>query len=338
MDARPDRDQEHGILLHGRFLDLHHGDVESLASDRSRRGLDACLCASRALLLTATALWFSPNLTSFRWDADAIVDSALRFQSGESIQSSAYQLIFGFFAMLGLLSADWGAASCRGRDVVLGGVTGVFFASFWTALMALVVIAGSLVSIGAVTIRAGDPLPLSYRWAIFHGVGGYGAATILILFGLAALANVCYSVAAFGNRLSTHWPRLRMSYWTWFGGALAFVLMVTYAVDSLGWIFGAMGAVFAPAIGAIVADRRRQRGRWVGIRQGVNMPGIAAWAIGCTTIVGLEIFRTFIPGSALALQPTALFGCWISGVVYMFLADRGLELEVTPILAPEATP
>ncbi len=207
------------------------------------------------LLLTTTALWFLPNLSLFHAENLPFIANVANLSPGEPVDSSAISLIMGFFAMAGLMSVDWGAVSRSGRDLVLGGMTGIVLASFWTASMALIVVAGTVASIGLPSrpsaMLHGDPLPLSFRWAVFYGIGGYGAGAILILFGLAALAPACYSASVFGLRLSTHWPRLRQSHWTWLGGAVAFVLMATSSVDRTGWVYRGMGALFAPAVAGL---------------------------------------------------------------------------------------
>jgi hypothetical protein len=282
------------------------------------------------LLLTATALWLLPNLGSFRLGNSAIISSRSNLLTAEPVDSSAIPHILGFFAMAGLMSVDWGAVSRTGRDQVLGGMLGIVLASFWTASMALIVVAGTVASRGLpsrlAVILHGDPLALSFRWAVFHGIGGYGAGAILILFGLAALAPACYSASVFGLRLSTHWPRLRPSHWTWLGGAVALNLMATSSVDRTGWVYRGMGALFAPAVGALVGDCVRQRGRWAGFRPGLNPPGLIAWGIGCGTVVWLELAMIRSPGRNLwVVEPTAIYGLLTSAVVYWLLARMGWE-------------
>ena len=291
------------------------------------------------LLLTATAVWFAPSLGSFHREDAAIIANEANLLPGEPVDSSSIPLIIGFFAMAGLMSVDWGAVSRSGRDLIVGGVTGIVLASFWMAMMALVVVAGSVASIGLPSrpsaMISGDPLPLSFRWGVFYGLGGYGAGAILILFGLAALAPACYSAWVFGARLSTHWPRLRQSHWTWLGGAAAFVLMATSSLDRTGWVYRGMGALFAPAVGAMVGDYVRQRGRWTGFRLGLNPPGLIAWGIGCGTIVLLEQWMTRFPGRNPWLEPTPIYGLLTSAVCYWLLARIGWERPASLVKEPD---
>ena len=62
--------------------------------------------------------------------------------------------------------------------------------------------------------------------------------------------------------------------------AVAFVLVAFSWADRLEIIFSLIGAVFAPAIGTIVADAWRQKGQWRGIRMGLNPCGVIAWGAG----------------------------------------------------------
>ena len=198
------------------------------------------------------------------------------------------ELVTGFFAIAGLVGVDWGARAQRRRDVVLGGLTGIVLAASWTAIMSLVVVAATVAEVSsesrwyhgigdgtyvtspdAPATRRGiewyqastrDPLRLSFRWAVFHGIGGIPAGIILILFGLAALAPACYSAWVYGQKLSTHWPRLGQAGWTWIGGAIAFFLGATSMPRLLEMVFIVMGNMFAPAVGAMAGDWLRQRG------------------------------------------------------------------------------
>ena len=155
------------------------------------------------VLLTATALWMLPGLADYRVEDAVVVARGSGPADGGMPSDSALSLFMGFFAMLGLLSVDWGAASARRRDVRVGGLAGIVLAGAWTATMALLVVAGA---VGRArqgdpvwTEMAADPPPLSFRWGVIHGIGGYPASLILILFGLAALAaRVLFHVGLLG--------------------------------------------------------------------------------------------------------------------------------------------
>jgi len=281
------------------------------------------------LLLTAVALWLLPSLGSYRLeDAVLIAENAWFFDRWQA-HDSALQMVLGFFALASLTGVDWGAHARGRRDLVLGGLTGVVLAASWTAGMSLVIVAGTVARLhhtgGSYLTSVVDPLRLSFRWAVFYGIGGVLGGAILILFGLAALAPACYSVWAYGEKLSIHWPRLRQSGWTWIGGAIAFVLAATSSLNRLELIDSAMGDVFAPVAGAMAGDWLRQRGGWSGLRHGINRTGVMAWGAGFAIALVLEVDRVGIPRSADWRQPTVIYGFITSLVVYWLLARLGRE-------------
>ena len=281
------------------------------------------------LLLTAIALWQLSAVRGFRPEVAATIAVRGEFADRWRGHSSAVYLTTGFFAMAGLFSVDWGAQVRRRRDVVVGGLTGVVLAASLTAIMSAIVVAGYVSQVGEEERRvvAGefgkvgpegnryylvgddpksranqgriealydgmrDPLRLSFRWAVYYGIGGIPAGVILILFGLAALAPACYSASVYSQKLSTHWPRLGQPVWTWVGGAIALALGATSCASRIELISIAMGAIFAPAVGTMAGDWMRQRGDWAGVRLGINRSGIIAWGAGVGIALALEVGR-----------------------------------------------
>jgi cytosine permease len=291
--------------------------------------------------------------------------------------TSAVPLIVGFFAMSGLAGVDWGRRAARRRDVVLGGVVGVVLAGSLTAIMSLIIVTSTLREVsressqhvidygggeglagrGSPTLlkiqhtvlyygsgewfaaNISDPMGLTFRWAVYHGIGGIPAGVILVLFGLAALAPACYAASIYGERLATRWPRLGQSGWTWVGGAIALVLGATSLAGELELIFAAMGTLFAPAVGAMTGDWLRQRGAWAGVRPGVNRTGLLAWVAGVAIAWTLELAQVmFYRGDALRFinesawwHSTAIAGFVASMVYYWLLAALGREGAAVPI-------
>ena len=281
------------------------------------------------LLLTAVALWLLPGLDSYRLeDAVVIAENASPFPPWRE-PDSALRMIVGFFGMASLMSVAWGAEVRGRRDLVLGGLTGIVMAASWTAGMSLVALAGSVArlpnALDLFLASVDDPFRPSFRWAVFYGIGGIPGAVILILFGLAALAPACYSVSVYGQKLSSHWPRLGLRGWTWTGGALAFLLAATSHVDRHELIFSAMGALFAPAVGAIIGDSLRQRGRWAGVRHGVNRAGVIAWGAGFGIALALQVDRLGYARFTEWPLPASICGFVASLVVYWLLALLGRE-------------
>jgi hypothetical protein len=279
-------------------------------------------------LLTITAIWVLPGLSAFRVDEDLAarpVPSHL----------SAIPIFTGFFSMVGLMSVDWGAASARRRDVVVGGLLGIVLAGTWTAVMSLLVVAGAAGrfraahAIGATTAAA--PPWRSFRWAVANGVGGTPAAVILLLFGLAALAPACFSSFVFMRKLFARWPRIRRIDWGWIGCTLAFALIVTGWPGRLEAVDHVMGLVFAPAAGAMAGDFIIQCGKWAGVRRGLHPPGLIAWAIGVAIRPILDLMATSgrLPVPSLMSSPIA--GFLVAALAYWIMARIGLEWPATPI-------
>jgi cytosine permease len=287
------------------------------------------------LLLTAVGFHALTQLGSLDLGAasSATGTSGARelWQSG----ASALQITFGFFAIASLAGVDWGAVARTQREVILGGLTGIFAAGVWTSIMSLLAVAGassSLASAGSSTGQsASDPVPFSFRWAVFHGMGGVPAGVVLVLFGLAALAPACYSAWSFSEGLSAHRPLRRASLWTWIGGGAAYALVATSCAGRLGLVASAVGDVFAPAAGALCGDRLRARGLWRGLRPGINPAGVIAWTSGCALAGALEAASALDPDHSAWFQPASLYGFLVSAVAYCLLAGGPLERPIVAL-------
>jgi len=292
------------------------------------------------LLLGGTALLASTGLPAFAAAQASLAQlhPALRLQA-EPSQARLFQLIFGGFAISGLMGVEWGMAVTRRRDVRIGGWVGIILAGSFCAVMALLTVAGALGQSTPGMFPAADAvpaLPLSFHWAVFVGIGGIKGGVILGLFGLATLAPGCYSAWVFRERISKHWPRIRRRTWTRIGGLLAFVLIATSWASRLEEIFSLMGAVFASAVGALVADALRQKGQWRGVRRGWNPAGLLAWGLGMA--VGLvPVLGALCDWSAARrFQPAALYEFLASAGLYLALAALGLERPLALLPEPVA--
>ncbi len=298
-------------------------------------------------LLTAVALAMLPELGGFQLeDARRIAEDAgvVGSDGRGSSTTSVIQLITGFFAMSGLASVDWGARAQTRRDVLLGGLIGIVVAASWTATMALLVVAGSVSKISRVGIdwrQSGvDLAPLSFRWGVFHAIGGIPAGIIFILFGLAALAPACYSAWVFGQKLSTHWPQPGRNAWTWFCGAAALAIAATGHANRLDQIYSAMGDIFAPALGAVAADFLIRRGQWSAVGPAVNRAGLIAWVAGMGAAGGLDVWQRVARGSFGWCESTSIWGFLLAACVHFalgssFLRSRALgrtTVTVGPII------
>ena len=286
------------------------------------------------LLLAGTAAWFSSAVLDYRTD-DARVIARLADLPVDRHAASAVELIIGFFAMAALSGADWGAVARERRDVVLGGLTGVALAAWLTATLSLVVVAGGVASVQrageSYVASTGTLQPLTFRWAVFHGIGGYPAGVILILFGLASLAPACYAVWIFSRRLSTHWPRPRRWRWTWLGGAAALLLIATSGVANPGWLYCVMGDIFAPALGAISGHRLGQRPAWGTASAEINRAGLLAWISGVMIALAGDLSWIWRWSSAESMVPASLQGYAAALVVAWLTMRLGVKRRVAQV-------
>jgi cytosine permease len=324
------------ILLTCIFWIFITGMVNRLSIVSVIAGLMKVYVPVAMILLGSTALLASSGLLTFDAVKDSLAGVGVVERAGAvpavgTGRTGVFQLIFGYFALSGLLAVDWGMTVKKPIDIRIGGWLSIILAGSFCFVMSLLTVAGAVGKQGrALADQLNGPTdPLTFHWAIFHGIGGLTGGVILMLFGLATLAPGCYAVGLAAQRFSTWWPGLSRSTWIWLTGLGAFVLVGTSWAGQIEQIFGLMGAAFAPAAGALVADALRQRMRWPGIRAGWNPPGIAAWVAG--TLVGLvplvgDLMRR---PAAQRFQPAALYAFLVAGCLFWVLSAAGLEHPVS---------
>jgi hypothetical protein len=281
------------------------------------------------LVLTAIAIWTSPGLRFFPINMHPAALGASFVSEVRATGPSALQLICGYFALAGLAGAERGASVKRRCDVVLGGATGIVLAGAWSVATVLVVVAaavGFLVRSGPlVDVAISQAGPLSFRWAVLQSFGGWAGGALVILIGLTALAPACYASWVCGRKFGTLWPRISETIWVWTGGFCALVLVVTSCAGRTDLIFCIMGDLFAPMIGAMLADRLGERGRWSGPRSAVSRVGLAAWGTGTALALTLDLTLMQYPDLAAWLPPTSLLGLFGGGIVYRLLATASRD-------------
>jgi cytosine permease len=282
------------------------------------------------LLLTATAFWgllppWSSGLAS-KGGPD-LASAPIQIHGGER----AIPVIVGYFALGALFSVDWGAMVNARRDILRAGLLCVLGASAWTSIMSLVVVSNTASVVGADAMFRQtplDPVPLSFRWAVFQGreiYPAYASWAILLLFGLAALAPAVSALARYTEVVSTHWESLRPGRATWIACPIAFMLIATAQVDRLGLYYRAMGIVFAPVLGAMAGDRLKTHEGRIAVRTGINPAGLIAWASGFAAGTLLELTSGIQPGVIASLQPGSICGFIVSACGYRLLCRFGLE-------------
>ncbi len=265
------------------------------------------------------------------------------------------QLIFGFFAMAGACSADWGAATTTEADVRKGGWVVVGFAPVVIASIAFVTIAGYIGKVNPAMpvdapvrreVRPRTPPPsaisevktvgrvpeATFRGVMIDGIGGRIGCGMLMIVGVAALAPAVYSSFSFGHRLHGVIPAISRTRSTLIMIPLAWPLIFTGVVDRLEVVFGLMGAVFAPLVACLAADFRRTRGVWPGARVGVNLPGLLGWASGLA--IGL---LPFVSKRLASFQPAAFWAFLAAFAVYTIAATLLGESQVLATVA-ESSP
>ncbi len=247
------------------------------------------------------------------------------------------QMVFGFFAVAGLASVEWGAASRSARDVRLGGLVGVVFAPWTVVTIVLLVVAGAqgstMLEVGRGAVPPPSAAAFTFHDVIYHSIGGRLGCAMLLIFGLASLAPTTYTAFVIGQRLTRAWPRISRVRWSMIGSAAAWLFILTGFTTDLEGIFSVMGAIFAPMAGAMTAEYVRYRGRWPGARAGINMAGLVAWVAGLSVGLLPILGRAWGRPELARFQPAAVVAALTAFVVYLGLAMLGGEGPVESALA-----
>ena len=112
------------------------------------------------------------------------------------------------------------------------------------------------------------------------------------------------------------------------------VLAVTGIAANLISFFTIVGASFGPICGAMTADYLLSGKRWAGPREGVNLAGYLAWAIGF--VVGILPFLPLPADVKPYVQPAVIYSYVTGFVVYAILAKAGLEPKVAQMASQAA--
>jgi cytosine permease len=242
----------------------------------------------------------------------------------------AIQMVIGFGATALAAGADFTQTNRNASDVRIGGLVGIWGASAFVGVLALITVAGA----HGVNASLKD---FSYEAALGE-VGGFVSKIMLILFAIGSIAPACFCSFIIGNSLSTMVPSIPRMTWTLGGATIGILLAMTGAAGNLGVWFGLIGASFGPVCGAMAADYLLSGGKWPGPRKGVSPAGYAAWALGF--IVGILNHGKI---NALAgWHAAALYSFVVGFIVYLILAKAGLEPAkeeaYTVVEPPETAP
>jgi cytosine permease len=109
--------------------------------------------------------------------------------------------------------------------------------------------------------------------------------------------------------------------------AVGVLLAITGVAANLIGFFTIVGASFGPIIGAMVADYLLSDKQWSGPREGVNLAGYIAWAVGFIVgILPLDVLPiTLSPEMKSYVQPAVVYSFIVGFVVYYALAKAGLQ-------------
>jgi len=235
------------------------------------------------------------------------------------------QVVIGFFATAGAAGADFTMNNRDERDVRWGGLTGVTLAILVAGGLPLVSVAGAHVLYGV--------QGFTYD-AVISGVGGFMASAMFFLFAIASIPPACFTAFIAGNSFSTMIPGVSRFGSSMAGATVALILAVTGAAGNLAGLFTIIGASFGPICGAMAADYLLSGRKWAGPREGINIAGYAAWAVGF--VIGILRFLPLPPDIKPYLDPAAVYSFVAGFVIYYVLAKAGLEPKTVPMPAASA--
>jgi cytosine permease len=233
------------------------------------------------------------------------------------------QIVVGFFATAGAAGVDFGMSSRNEEDVRWGGLVGILLAVIVAGGLPLLSVAGAHVLFGVTDYRFDSAIAQT---------GGF-AAIAFFLFALASVAPMCFSSFIAGNSLATMIPGVARTTSTMVGSVVAALLAITGVAANLVGLFTIIGASFGPICGAMVADYWLSGKKWPGPREGVNIAGYGAWAIGF--VIGILPFLPIPEDTKPYLQPAAVYSFVAGFVVYAVLAKAGLQSRIVSERAGE---
>ncbi len=228
------------------------------------------------------------------------------------------QIVVGFFATAGAAGVDFGMSSRNERDVRWGGLVGILLAVVVAGGLPLLSVAGAHVLYGA----------HDYHFDSAIAQTGSFAGIVFFLFAVASIAPMCFSSFIAGNSLATMIPGVARPTSTMVGAVISAILAITGAAANLVGLFTIIGASFGPICGAMVADYWLSGKKWAGPREGVNLAGYGAWAIGF--VIGILPFLPIPEETKPYLQPAAVYSFLAGFLVYLILAKMGLQSKVVP--------
>lgn len=231
--------------------------------------------------------------------------------------ASVLAIVIGFFATAGAAGADFGINSRNEDDVKKGGLVGIALA---------VLVAGGLPLLAVAGAHGLNPTLTGWNYDdVIQNIGGPIASAMFFLFAIASIPPTCFCAFIAGNSFSTMIPGVPRVASTMAGAFVGILLAVTGVAANLISFFTIVGASFGPICGAMMADYLLAGRKWSGPREGVNMAGYVAWAVGFA--VGILPF--VLPADqAASAQPAVLYSFITGFAVYWLMAKAGMQPKV----------
>lgn len=230
--------------------------------------------------------------------------------------------MIGFFATAGAAGADFATGARNKSDVRWGGLVGITFFMIFTAVAAIVIVAGAygnkemLSSLRA----AGNPLDATI---VMNSVLGSSAGKIcMFLLAVSAFPAACFSAMIAANSFKTMLPNVNANLSVALGGLAAIILALSGVAGKAVIIFTFFGASFAPICGMLAADYLLNGFKWSGARAGMNPAGWIAWAVGF--VIGVLPMFGILTG--LLFNPVVAFFAGMA--VYALCFKAGLKSEL----------
>ncbi len=230
--------------------------------------------------------------------------------------------IVGFFATAGAAGADIASSNRDGKDVQLGGLTGIAGATIFTGCVALLIVAGAY---GA-GLASGNPVVLKPTELMNSIMGERTGKIFGLLLAIAAFPPACFSsliaAASFKNTL----PKVNPFISCGIGTAASIALVLSCKAGNAQGVFLIIGASFGPICGAMTADYLLAGCKWPGPRAGFNIPGWISWALGFVVGAWNSLFASLLHVDF--QMPCPPVAAYIVGfVLYIILAKLGLESQ-----------
>lgn len=225
------------------------------------------------------------------------------------------QTVTAFFATAGAAAPEFGLHNRTAKDVVLGGIAGVFLPMIFAGALAMLTVTGA---------RALNPAVQGYGYITACAAlsASFPVRTDLLLAITCIPAAGVFAFIA-SNSFTVMLPGVRRLHSTMTCATVAIAFAITGIPGNLEAFITIAGALFAPICGAMAADFVQAAMKWPHTRPGVNYAGYGAWVLGF--LVGILPVLSESETLQAAAQPAAVYSFIIGFVAYIVLGNVGLK-------------